>query len=64
MTEPGQGPRFAGEAFGKGRFGGNLRRENLERHHPVETALARLVNGAHAAATEQAKDFELREKTS
>ena len=41
MAEPGQGAGFAGEAFGKGGFGGNLRRQNLERHQPVEAALAR-----------------------
>ena len=38
-----------------------LRRQDLQRHQPVQLGLAGLVNHAHAAAAEAFEDFELRE---
>ena len=59
MIQPGQGAGLAVEAFGKIRAPGGLRRENLERHDPVQHRLAGLINRPHAAFADQGENFEL-----
>jgi hypothetical protein len=45
------------EAFQEVRRLGVHRGKNLQRHHPIETELARAIHRAHAAARDQLQDF-------
>jgi hypothetical protein len=64
MTQPGQSLSFTGESFREAGHTGNFGRKHLERHKTVQTALARFVNGAHAAAPNQSQYLKLREQIS
>ncbi len=61
MAESSQGAGFTGEPFGERGIAAPLRRQNFDGHEAVELELPRLVDGAHAALTEQRKDFQLGE---
>ena len=60
MAQRGQRLRFAREPFGKFRVIHPFRREQFQCDQTVQGFLPRLVNHAHAAATEKFKNFELR----
>ena len=62
VIEPGQGARLALEPLGELGITLLFRRQELQRHQPIQPRLARLINRAHAAATEKANDLEVREK--
>ena len=49
MDQPGQRARFAVEPLGKTRAARGLRRQDFQRHQPVQRRLARLIDRAHAA---------------
>ena len=59
MVQAGQGAGFAVEPLGKARVAGRRRRQDLQRHQPVQARLARLIDGAHAALADELEDFEL-----
>ena len=59
MAEHGHRPGFAGEPLGEGRVLADLRREDLQRHQPVEPLLAGLVDHAHAAPADQFQDLQV-----
>ena len=59
MVQARQGAGFAVEPLGKARVAGRGRRQDLQRHQPVQAGLARLIDGAHAALADELKDFEL-----
>ena len=61
VAQLGEGARLAGEALGKGRVGGHVAGEDLERHDPIERTLAGLVDDAHAALADQLEDLEVGE---
>jgi hypothetical protein len=62
VIEPGQGSRLALESLGELGITLLFRRQDLQRHQPIQPRLARLINRAHAAATEKANDLEVGEK--
>ena len=61
MAEHGHRPGLAGEPLGKGRVLADLRREDFQRHQPIEPFLPGLVDHAHAAAAHQFQDLQVRE---
>ena len=62
MAQPGQRPGLAGEPVGKAGIGARLRRQNLQRHQPIQRRLAGFVHRPHAPLAQQFEDLELREE--
>ena len=62
MAEHGHRPGLAGEPLGEGRVLADPRREDLQRHQPVEPLLPGLVDHAHPAAADQFQDLQVGEK--
>jgi hypothetical protein len=56
MGEPRGDQRLAAEALAVMRRGGDVWRQHLDRHEPLERALQRQVDGAHPAASQQPLD--------
>ena len=61
MIQRGERVGFLFKSRGELRIVCTLRRENFQRNEAVQRFLTRLVNHAHATATETLDDFELRE---
>ena len=61
MAEHGHRPSLAGKPLGKGRVLADLRREDFQRHQPVEPLLPGLVDHAHPAPAHQFQDFQVGE---
>ena len=59
MAQPGCGAGFTKEALPDRRIVGEVERQGLDRHHPVEPQVAGEVDHAHAAAADLALDFVL-----
>ena len=59
MVQAGQGAGFAVEALGETGVAGRGGRQDLQRHQAVESGLAGLIDGAHAALADELQDFEL-----
>ena len=57
MVQGGEEFRFAAETSQAIRVDGNSGRKNLERNFAAKFAIARAVNFAHAARSEQRSDF-------
>src|SRR5205085_11733542 len=62
MHEPGQRPCFTVDSFGKSGGAGHTRRQDFQGDEAIQSALAGLIDRAHAAFADQGNDFELREK--
>ena len=62
MVQPGQGARLALEPLGELGITLLIRRQDLQRDQPVQPRLARLVDCAHAAATEKTDNLQMREQ--
>ena len=56
MIERGEQARFAREAGAAFRIGGEVRRQDLDRHVATELAVARAIDLAHAASAERGDD--------
>ena len=61
VVQPRQRLGLAREPLGELRVRSLLRREDLQRHQPVQLRLARLIDHPHPAAAEAFEDFQLRE---
>ena len=61
MAQLGQRAGLAREALREPRVPGGFHWKNLERHQPVNLALPRFIDCAHAAGAEQFDDFKLQE---
>ena len=59
MRQPRGRPRLAQEALANVGSSGEMRRQRLDRDHPVEPQVARQVHDAHAAAADLALDLVL-----
>ncbi len=62
MVQARQGAGFPVEALGKTRVACCHRRQDLQRHQPVQGGLARPIDSAHTALADELKDFELRKQ--
>ena len=62
MVQAGQGAGFAVEPLGKAGVACCGRRQDLQRHQPVQGRLPGLIDRAHAALADELKDFELGEQ--
>jgi hypothetical protein len=59
MVQRGEGLRLARKTFGKLRVAHAFRRQKFQRHKTIQGLLPRLIDHAHAAASETFKDFKL-----
>ncbi len=61
MVEHGHRPGLAGKPLGKGRVVADPRREDFQRHQPVEPLLPGLIDHAHAAPAQQFQNLQVGE---
>ena len=62
MAQLCQCPRFAIEPLGKTRTAGHLRRQNFQRHQPIQRRLPRFIDRPHPAFADEPQNFELRKE--